>query len=38
MSFLIDPPWLYATGQMYGRLLPERPQLPCTLPSKASTL
>ena len=19
MSFLIDPPWLYATGQMYGR-------------------
>jgi len=24
MSFLIDPPWLYATGQMYGRLLPER--------------
>jgi hypothetical protein len=24
MSFLIDPPWLYATGQAYGRLLPER--------------
>jgi hypothetical protein len=24
MSFLIDPPWLYATGQLYGRMLPER--------------
>lgn len=24
MSFLIDPPWLYATGRVYGRLLPER--------------
>ena len=24
MSFLIDPPWLYATGRAYGRLLPER--------------
>lgn len=24
MSFLIDPPWLYATGQIYGRMLPER--------------
>ena len=24
MSFLIDPPWLYATGQLYGRALPER--------------
>ena len=24
MSFLIDPPWLYATGQLYGRVLPER--------------
>jgi hypothetical protein len=24
MSFLIDPPWLYATGQVYGRVLPER--------------
>jgi hypothetical protein len=23
MSFLIDPPWLYATGRMYGRLMPE---------------
>ncbi len=23
MSFVIDPPWLYATGQAYGRLLPE---------------
>ena len=24
MSFLIDPPWLYATGRAYGRLLPEQ--------------
>lgn len=24
MSFLIDPPWLYATGQLYGRAMPER--------------
>jgi hypothetical protein len=24
MSFLIDPPWLYATGRLYGRLMPER--------------
>jgi hypothetical protein len=24
MSFLIDPPWLYASGRAYGRLLPER--------------
>jgi hypothetical protein len=22
MSFLIDPPWLYATGRAYGRLVP----------------
>jgi hypothetical protein len=24
MSFLIDPPWLYATGRAYGRLMPEK--------------
>jgi hypothetical protein len=24
MSFLIDPPWLYASGFAYGRLMPER--------------
>lgn len=24
MSFLIDPPWLYATGRVYGRLMDER--------------
>jgi hypothetical protein len=24
VSFLIDPPWLYATGRAYGRLMPER--------------
>jgi hypothetical protein len=23
MSFLIDPPWLYATGRAYGRMMPE---------------
>ena len=23
MSFLIDPPWLYATGRAYARLMPE---------------
>jgi hypothetical protein len=23
MSFLIDPPWLYATGQAYGRAMPQ---------------
>ncbi len=23
MSFLIDAPWLYATGEAYGRLAPE---------------
>jgi len=22
MSFLIDPPWLYATGRAYGKLMP----------------
>ncbi len=24
MSFLIDPPWLYATGCAYGRTMPEQ--------------
>jgi|SRR5947209_13337346 len=24
MSFLIDPPWLYATGRTYARVMPER--------------
>lgn len=24
MSFLIDPPWLYATGKAYGKLMPQR--------------
>lgn len=23
MSFLIDPPWLYATGHLYGRAMPD---------------
>lgn len=26
MSFLIDPPWLYANGAAYGRLAPEQAQ------------
>ena len=26
MSFLIDPPWLYATGEVYARAAPERMQ------------
>jgi hypothetical protein len=24
MSFLIDPPWLYATGRAYGQVMPEQ--------------
>jgi len=24
VSFLIDPPWLYATGRLYGRVMPRR--------------
>lgn len=23
MSFLIDPPWLYATGRAYGQVMPD---------------
>ena len=26
MSFLIDPPWLYASGEAYARLAPESAQ------------
>jgi hypothetical protein len=26
MSFLIDPPWLYATGRLYGAAAPEAAQ------------
>jgi hypothetical protein len=26
MSFLIDPPWLYANGRAYAQLAPERAQ------------
>ena len=26
MSFLIDPPWLYATGRLYGAKAPESAQ------------
>ena len=28
MSFLIDPPWLYANGRMIGSAAPERAQTP----------
>jgi hypothetical protein len=35
MSFLIDPPWLYATGRAYGRLLPE--QSPATRAAHRAT-
>jgi hypothetical protein len=31
MSFLIDPPWLYATGRVYGRMMPERTKAARTL-------
>jgi hypothetical protein len=24
VSFLIDPPWLYATGRAYGRMMPHQ--------------
>lgn len=24
MSFLIDPPWLYATGRAYGKAMPQQ--------------
>ena len=26
MSFLVDPPWLFANGEAYARLAPERAQ------------
>jgi hypothetical protein len=26
MSFLVDPPWLYANGRAYAKLAPERAQ------------
>jgi hypothetical protein len=35
VSFLIDPPWLYATGRAYGRLMPER--TPATRAVSATT-
>jgi hypothetical protein len=36
VSFLIDPPWLYATGQAYGRLMPERTNTARTLRTATS--
>ncbi len=35
MSFLIDPPWLYATGRVYGRLMDER--TPAALLARTTT-
>lgn len=38
MSFLIDPPWLYANGQILGRLAPEEGPSPATKALGAATL
>jgi hypothetical protein len=35
MSFLIDPPWLYATGRVYRSLLSERKADSGTVPEAA---
>lgn len=36
MSFLIDPPWLYATGRAYGRLMPDERKPAARAVSKAT--
>jgi hypothetical protein len=36
MSFLIDPPWLYATGRAYGRLMPDEQAPVARVVSKAT--
>ena len=36
MSFLIDPPWLYANGRAYARLSPERAQGPAAAAAGAA--
>jgi hypothetical protein len=38
MSFLIDPPWLYATGRAYGAGAPERLQGPTAAALGATTM
>ena len=38
MSFLIDPPWLYANGRAYARLAPERAQGPAAAAAGAATI
>jgi hypothetical protein len=38
MSFLIDPPWLYATGRLYGARMPERAQGPTAAVLGATTM
>ena len=38
MSFLIDPPWLYANGRAYARLAPERAQGRAAAAAGAATI
>ena len=38
MSFLIDPPWLYANGRAYAALAPERAQGRTAAVAGASTM
>ena len=38
MSFLIDPPWLYATGRVYGARAPEALQGPTAAALGAATM
>lgn len=38
MSFLIDPPWLYATGELYGRKAPEALHGPAAKALGAATI
>jgi hypothetical protein len=38
MSFLIDPPWLYASGRLYGAKAPESLQGPAAAALGAATM
>ena len=38
MSFLIDPPWLYANGRAYAALVPERAQGRAAAAAGAATM
>jgi hypothetical protein len=38
VSFLIDPPWLYANGEAYARLAPETAQGPTAVAAGATTI